>query len=192
MLDALTITEEEAAGLSELAGLDLAMARDFAARAQAETDPSIAADLARCYQRMARSYRQSLALKVRLAREIAAAERDAPPPPRDEARIRARVDDVRAATRRVIWSEHERSDSHEDGLWEEFFDVLEQTLQIQSRQEGFGQAPLDDHVVEVCNDLGLSASLARRWRDLPDPPGDEPDEAPPGEGAPRPDWRGSG
>ena len=31
MLDALTITEAEAAGLSELAALDLVMARDFAA-----------------------------------------------------------------------------------------------------------------------------------------------------------------
>jgi hypothetical protein len=31
MLDALSITEAEAAGLSELAALDLAMARDFAA-----------------------------------------------------------------------------------------------------------------------------------------------------------------
>jgi len=186
MLDALTITEEEAAGLSELAALDLAMARDFAARAQAETDPGTAADLARCYQRMARSYRQSLALKVRLAREIAAAERDAPPPPRDEARIRARVNEVRAATRRVIWAEHERPDSPDDGLWEEFFDVLEQTLLITSREEGFGQTPLDDHVIEVCSDLGLSASLARRWRELPDPPGDEP--ANPAD----PDWRGSG
>jgi hypothetical protein len=33
MLDALSITEAEAAGPSELAVLDLAMARDFAARA---------------------------------------------------------------------------------------------------------------------------------------------------------------
>jgi hypothetical protein len=186
MWDALTITEDEAAGLSELAAHDLAMARDFAARAQAETDPSIAADLARCYQRMARSYRQSLALKVRLARELIRLQQDAPPPPRDEARIRARVDEVRAATRRVIWTEHERSDSHEDGLWEEFFDVLEQTLKIQSREDGFGRTPLDDHVAQVCSDLGLSAALARRWRDLPDPPDDE--RANPAD----PDWRGSG
>src|ERR1700749_1706222 len=38
MLEALCITEAEAAGLSELAALDLAMARDFAARAQAAED----------------------------------------------------------------------------------------------------------------------------------------------------------
>jgi hypothetical protein len=52
MLDALSITEAEAAGLSELAALDLAMARDFAIRAQAAEDPEVANDLARSYQRM--------------------------------------------------------------------------------------------------------------------------------------------
>src|SRR6267154_1931681 len=113
MLDALTITEAEAAGLSRLAALDLAMAEDFAARAQGERDPDVASDLARSYQRMARSYRQSLALKVRLAREIARAERDVaetPPPPlppfpRDEARIDARIEELRGPVQRVIWAE---------------------------------------------------------------------------------------
>jgi len=192
MWDALTITEDEAAGLSELAALDLAMARDFAARAQAESDPDTANDLARSYQRMARSYRQSLALKVRLRRELMRAEAEAPPPPRDEDRARARATYVRQAVRRVIWSEHERSDSHDpdEGLWEEFFDILEQTLQIKSREDGFGQTPLDDHVVEVCSDLGLSTALARRWRELPDPPGDA--VTPPDEGERGADWRGSG
>src|SRR5437762_10954757 len=114
MLDALTITEAEAAGLSELAALDLAMARDFAARAQAAEDPETASDLARSYQRMARSYRQSLALKVRLQREIVRAEREAPPPPpRDEARIAARVEDLRGAVQRVIWAEHEPAEPSE-------------------------------------------------------------------------------
>ena len=107
MLDALTITEAEAAGLSELAALDLAMARDFAARAQAAEDPDTANDLARSYQRMARSYRQSLALKVRLQREIARAERAAPPPappppqplsPDEKDRIDARVEELRAGS----------------------------------------------------------------------------------------------
>ena len=180
MWDALTITEAEAAGLSGLAALDLAMARDFAARAQAETDPGIAADLARCYQRMARSYRQSLALKARLAREIAAAERDAPPPPRDEARIRARVDEVRRAARRVIWAEHEPDDSDEadEDVSDIFFHLLEQQLERKARDERFGLAPLDDDVAAVCGALALPGALARRWRDLPDPPGDEPDEEP--------------
>ena len=183
MLDALTITEAEAAGLSELAALDLAMARDFAARAQAETDPDTANDLARSYQRMARSYRQSPALKVRLARELARLQQDAPPPPRDEARIRARVDEVRRAARRVIWTEHEASDCDEpdEDVLELFSDLLEQRLQRTSRDDRFVETPLDDHIVEMCAALALSTSLARRWRELPDPPDqvpDDPDEEP--------------
>ena len=73
MLDALNITEEEALGLAELAQHDLALARDFARRAQAAEDSAEASGLARSYQRAARSYRQTLALKARLQRELAAA-----------------------------------------------------------------------------------------------------------------------
>ena len=62
MLDALNIIEEEALGLTELAQHDLAMARDFARRAQAAEDPGDANRYARSYQRAARSYRQTLAL----------------------------------------------------------------------------------------------------------------------------------
>lgn len=53
MLDSLDITGVEIAGIAELAIHDLAMARDFAARAQAAEYPEVA--LARSCQRMARS-----------------------------------------------------------------------------------------------------------------------------------------
>jgi hypothetical protein len=192
MLDALTITEAEAAGLSELAALDLAMARDFAARAQAAEDPETANDLARSYQRMARSYRQSLALKVRLAREIARAEREPPAPIlRDEARIEARLKEIRRPVRRVIWAEHEPADPSELGgendLSADFFDLLEQRLDHYARDNRFGLEPLDVHVVSLCRAMALDPALARRWRELPDPPdealSDEED---------KPKWRGSG
>jgi hypothetical protein len=196
MLDALTITEAEAAGLSELAALDLAMARDFAARAQAAEDPDTANALARSYQRMARSYRQSLALKVRLAREIARAESDAPPPPpvpRDEARIEARIEDLRGPVQRVIWAEHEPAELDDaDDLSAYFFDLLEERLDLYSRDDRFGLQPLDEHVVTLCVAMGLDEAIARSWRDLPDPPDEaflepelDPDPAPP-------PWRGSG
>jgi hypothetical protein len=192
MLDALTITEAEAAGLSELAALDLAMARDFAARAQAAEDPETANDLARSYQRMARSYRQSLALKVRLAREIARAEREPPAPIlRDEARIEARIAEIRRPVRRVIWAEHEPADPSElrgeNDLSGEFFDLLEHRLDHYARDVRFGLEPLDVHVVSLCRAMGLDTTLARRWRELPDPP-DEAFEDPEEE----PAWRGSG
>jgi len=194
MLDALTITEAEAAGLCELAALDLAMAKDFAARARDERDPQVANDLARSYQRMARSYRQSLALKVRLAREIARVERDiaeTPPAPipRDEARIEARVEDLRGPVQRVIWAEHEPDDSAtpDEDLSGYFFDLLEERLDLYSKDNRFGLEPLDEHVVTMCRLMTLDTALARQWRDLPDPP--EEALAPP-EG--EPGWRGSG
>jgi hypothetical protein len=195
MLDALTITEAEAAGLSELAALDLAMARDFAARAQAAEDPETANDLARSYQRMARSYRQSLALKVRLAREIARAEREPPAPIlRDEARIEARIEEIRGPVRRVIWAEHEpaEGDPPEDDMAGYFFDLLERRLDHYARDNRFGLEPLDVHVVSLCRAMALDTTLARRWRDLPDPPDEafsDLDDAAAPEG---PGWRGSG
>ena len=193
MLDALTITEAEAAGLAELAALDLAMARDFAARARAAEDPDVANALARSYQRMGRSYRQSLALKVRLAREIAQADREPsplpPPVPRDEARSEARVAEIRRPLQRVIWAEHEPAEGADpdDDVAGHYFDLLEERLELYSRDNRFGLEPLDDHVVSLCRAMALDVRLARRWRELPDPPPeafDGSDEDPA--------WRGSG
>ena len=191
MLDALSITEAEAAGLSELAALDLAMARDFAARAQAAEDPEVANDLARSYQRMARSYRQSLALKVRLQAETLRVVRETPAAPREEVRIRARAEAVRDAVQRVIWAEHEPAEAEApDGgeACDSLFDLLEERLDLLCRDNRFGQEPLDDHVQAVCCALGLDEALARRWRDLP-----HPEDAIFGLDAdPDPGWRGSG
>jgi hypothetical protein len=209
MWDALAITEEEAAGLAELAQHDLAMARDFAERARVEKDSDTANECARSYQRMARSYRQTLALKVRLAREMARAEREAQPPPppddyrslypydpaasaipRDEVRIQERVQDLRPAVRRVIWAEHEPAEAEyepDDTPAGYFFGLLEERLRTYSRDNRFGREPLDDHVVAIAAAMTLSVALARRWRDLPDPP-DDVTYAPDKSAA----WRGSG
>ena len=192
MLDALTITEAEAAGLCELAALDLAMARDFAARAKAAQDPEVANALARTYQRTGRSYRQSLALKVRLAREIAQAASQPPPPPpvpRDEARIETRIAEIRGPLHRVIWAEHEPAEGADpdDDVSGHYFDLLEERLEVYCRDNRFGLEPLDVHVVSLCRAMALDVSFARRWRELPDPPTaafDHPDDDPA--------WRGSG
>jgi len=204
MLDALTITEAEAAGLSELAALDLAMARDFAARAQAAEDPESANDLARSYQRMARSYRQTLALKVRLQADMVRVARDTPAVPREERRIRDRLEAVREAVQRVILAEHEPAEAPEseateaeaiealdfgpesEGPCMRLFDLLDERLALLARDNRFGLEPLDDHVAAVCATLGLDPAIARRWRDLPDADAilDEPPDAPA--------WRGSG
>ena len=200
MLDALTITEAEAAGLSELAALDLAMARSFAARAQAAEDPDTANALARSYQRMARSYRQSLALKAKLRLETQAAERERPrpfqaphpvPPPtaEEEARIEARAEALREAVERVIWAEHEPPEGVEvdpdDDALGYHLDLLEERLRQQVRDRGFGRQPLDEHVAAMCRSLGLDPALARRWRELPQSGFTDAPE-------PLSDWRGSG
>jgi hypothetical protein len=183
MLDALTITEAEAAGLSELAALDLAMARDFAARAQDERDPDTANRLARSYQRAARSYRQSLALKVRLAREVARAEREARgnPEPFSPRAARRRADDLRGAVTRVAFNEYEAPE-HEEEL-EDVLGALEEVLQDCAADPDFTRQPLDAQVGDICATLELSPDLAARWRELPDP--DEASPAPQAEPARR-------
>ena len=190
MLEALDITEAEARGLSELAELDLAMARSFAARAQAAEDPQVANSLARSYQRATRSYRQSLALKVRLKRELSrdlregptepAPEPEPPTPARDAARIAERKAELKGPVRRVIWSEYEDCE-HEDTLRDLFAELdelltdPENTFGLVARDGAWQVQPLDDHLVEVCRELELPEAAARLWRDLPDPPATAPD-----------------
>ncbi|MGZ6015686.1 MAG: hypothetical protein ACXWKM_08060 [Phenylobacterium sp.] len=189
MLDALTITEEEATGLSELAALDLAMARDFAARAQAAGDQAVANDLARSYQRVARSYRQTLALKMRLARQMAAAEREArenPPPPKP-ADVRRRMGEIRQAVTRVAFTECEGPEREEERAF--VLEGLEDGLYEQAAEGVSCSQPLDEQVAEACEALGLSPALAARWRELPDPR-DPPD--PDAQPEPDPAWRDTG
>jgi hypothetical protein len=194
--------------LAELAGLDLSLARHVHACATSTDDPGEVADLARAYQRVARSVRQSLALHARLKRDREQAAREAPAPPpapppppptpaRDAARIAARKDALRPAAQRVVWAEYE--DAEDEDLCGYYLDLVEERLQLRGRDNAFGlvardQAwdiePLDDHVVRFCADMGLPAAAARLWRDLPDPPPEAllpPDD----DDAPDPAWKSS-
>ena len=211
MLDALDITEAEAAGLTELAALDLAMARRFAARAQAAEDAEEANGLARSYQRAARSYRQTLALKLRLKRERVRLLREAAAPPvtcdptddgeaddlppkpvRDARRIAARKAELLGPLRRIAWSEYEDHDCDEEV--EALFEELEITLGRAAQLNDFGlvyedgawtEEPLDAQLEGFCAELGLPEAAAAVWRDLPE----VPRHAPP-VGCSQ--WRGSG
>lgn len=172
MLDALDITEAEAAGLSELAAIDLAMARRFAERAQATEDPEVANRLARSAQRAARSYRQTLALKVRLRRALSEHAREYPRK-RSVAVIAQRMDEVRRAVTRVAWAEGEAYEGPEDEREEVFDDLMSclgRRLATRASDEAFEHTPLDDEIVAISAGLGLSEAAARAWRDLPDPP----------------------
>lgn len=185
VLDALDITEEEAQGLAELAMHDLALARDFARRAQAAEDGEEANRLARSYQRMARSYRQTLALKARLKRDLAQAgtaaaqiQANTPRPKPGGAAVARRIGELRTALLRLAWDEAERPET--EGETVEFADAAEVFGWHRQDVEGcvaeaclkddFCDEPLDDHVARLALDLGFASDAIARWRDLPDPP----------------------
>ncbi|WP_397403364.1 hypothetical protein [Phenylobacterium sp.] len=182
MLDALNITEEEALGLAEIAQHDLALARDFARRAQAAADSEEANQLARSYQRAARSYRQTLALKARLRRDLAIAAQAVAATPRAKpsgAAVERRVGELREALLRMAWNEAERPEDEraETGDVEpdvEMFALrrhdVEFVIAEACLKNDFCEEPLDDHIARLAVDMDFAPSAIGRWRDMPDPP----------------------
>ena len=168
--------------LAELAELDLSLARRVHACAMAAEDPEVVASLARGYQRIARSLRQTLALKAQLKRDGARELRENPPPapPLDPPHVLKRCDDVRVAVRRIIWDEQEgeRADY--------LHDLVDDRLAHWARTDAVGHRDLDGDIATMCLDFRLTAKGAAAWRDLPDPEfedqpddWDDPDERPP-------------
>jgi hypothetical protein len=186
MWDALDITEEEAQGLAEIARHDLELARDFARRALEAEDNDEANRLARSYQRAARSYRQTLAVKARLKRDLAAAARvqaDTPRPRPGGAAVARRIGELRTALLRLSWDEADPPEtegpgtegeaSEFDAACEEFAcrrGSVETIITQACLKPDFGEAPLDDEVARLAMDLGLSPETIVRWRELADPP----------------------
>jgi len=192
MLDALNITEEEALGLAELAQHDLAMARDFARRAQAAEDADEANRLARSYQRAARSYRQTLALKARLRRDLAQADAavasaaaNTPRAKPGGAAVARRIGELRGALLRLAWDEAERLETEEEDAADgaeapprepdiETFawrhEDIAGLVTEECLKDSFCDEPLDDHVARVGLRLGFAPEAIARWRDLADPP----------------------
>jgi hypothetical protein len=181
MWDALDITEEEAQGLAEIARHDLELARDFARRALEAQDNDEANRLARSYQRAARSYRQTLAVKARLKRDLAMAARTQAVTPKAKpggAAVARRIGELRTALMRLSWDETDPPETEgEAGAFEaacEEFACRREDVEVMVTQAclkpDFGEAPLDDDVARLALDLGLSAEAIARWRELPDPP----------------------
>ncbi|WP_293451805.1 hypothetical protein, partial [Phenylobacterium sp.] len=156
-------TDRAEAILAELAEMDLELARKAHGAAMAAEDPAEVAGHIRNYQRMARSVRQTLAIKARLAegRVRRLAERPRLPEPSPFG-IKRRIRELNPAVCRVIDAFTEREDereSYRDDLIEAFCD-LDATID-------YTAVPLDAHVADICHVLGLPAGLAARWRDLP-------------------------
>ena len=175
--NATPIADPDEQMLARLAALDLAAAEKAHGKLMAAEEAGEIAELGRTYQRLARSLRQTLALKARLAREREMAANQ-PKPPRSGPGAHAtvkRMRELRLGVVRVIWDEQER----EDAL--DLEDALDGLIARDSFEDDFAAEPLDDHVARICLELGLSPQGAEHWRDLPDPtdagpPPEEPDQ----------------
>jgi hypothetical protein len=133
----------------------------------AETSSDIA-ELGRTYQRVARSLRQTLALKAKLKRDREAGVKPVAPGGLAVAR---RVRQVRHAVGRLIWTEAESPDTAT-----EFEEALDDLIEVEMLGDRFCAEDLDDQVAPAFGVFGGEADGQRDARDLPDPPGS--DEAP--------------
>lgn len=167
MSEAAPISRDEEM-LGRLAELDLAAAEKAHARMMAAEEASEIAELGRTYQRMARSLRQTLALKAKMSRE---AVQDArwlkahTPPPAFDVRGRQvddRMDELLDAVGRVICaSTPEREQA-------EVYDRFDRELDDWMEEDDFTTADLDALVLRAAEALDLPPNLARTWRDLPE------------------------
>lgn len=171
MSNALTADEM----LARLAARDLAAAERVHDKLMAaEAAPEIA-DLGRTYQRLARSLRQTLALKAKLAREAEQharwlARRDPPPfdldafdleldDDDDGLAIDNRVGDLQDAVGRII---HAR---YGDGAQaREAHDRFDRELDDWIEADDFTEADLDAQVVRAAQFLDIPEDIARGWR----------------------------
>ncbi|MDB5423885.1 MAG: hypothetical protein JWQ29_1301 [Phenylobacterium sp.] len=166
-------------GLTDLAALDLRLAKHFAARAEAAEDDDVANALARTYQRMARSYRQSLAMQDRLVGSRARAEREDARLDRDDQqrRIQTRKAQVAACVTKLIWNEHEQDREKA----EELEGTLDELLDEAAVFDAFMDGPFEAQVERLREELGLTepdvSAEGRR---------SEPGKHEPAEGAPEP------
>lgn len=158
--------------LDELAAMDMAAARHVHACLLEATDPAQVADLSRAYQRLSRSARQALMLKMRHEAEMAKRPA-APAPPEPDARdilTDARIEGLQDAVSRVAAvALRDRPRLRREAL--DRLDVLIDDW-MNSDDEKLLLDRLDDLVEEACEHLGLPMALARTWEDLPEADGD--------------------
>jgi hypothetical protein len=139
--------------LGRLAEMSLALAERLYDKAMAAEAEGEIQSLSASYHRMARSARQSMALEERFWRERArwAREEETRGERRDTKQLARRKGQVKARVERLIWDEHEGDEA--EALVEE----LDTRLFEDALFDGFLEAPLEVHVVRLCQELGLNS-----------------------------------
>jgi hypothetical protein len=127
------------------------LARGVHADAVAADTPEARAKATLTYHRAARLVRQTLALEIRLVRELARFEEEtrAARVRERESRVRLRRDQARAAVERAIWTEHDGEQA------ENLRDILDSLLDEDELADGFTDGPLEAYVLRLRKDLRL-------------------------------------
>ncbi|PZQ56346.1 MAG: hypothetical protein DI570_21185 [Phenylobacterium zucineum] len=146
--------------LADTAKMDMQLAREAHDRAMAAEDDDRFTEHCRNYQRMARSLRQTLALRERVLRErrLAASQK---PARFDGPAVGARMRELRDAVGRVAWNEYES-----EAVLEKMHDV-DMALAELAFDADFATRPLADQVVELCEQFEIPTRRAGAWRKLP-------------------------
>jgi hypothetical protein len=173
--------------LARLAERDLSAAEKVHDQLMAAETAAETAELARAYQRLARSVRQSLALRARFQRDRAQAAAapqatESKPQKPGGAAIARRIRELREGALRVIWDEAEDAETADYHTEE-----LDSLIMQEMFSDHFGVEPLDDHVARICLMMGFNAARVSRWRELPEPPPEALENGPPGEAPYPPD-----
>ena len=182
--------QEIDAGLAEFATLCLDAGRKLGAAIQAEDDPKALPPLVKALHTAGRSYRQTCALRIRLARLAVIEDRQD-----QDHRHRRRIADVHLrkqqitlAVQRIVWAEHERSDQDSEKLMDILADLLDEDAGLDPR---FLIHDLQQQIRTLCQRIGLQIPQDLDTQDLdtqdqdpthgdlPTAPASEPPDSPP-------------
>lgn len=167
--------DRDAQMLARLAELDLSAAEHAHARLVATDETAQIDVLGRTYQRMARSLRQTLALKAKLAKEQRLAtspflQNAMSPSSIQDFRTDERIMDIQDAAERIAGAAVPGDPEGRETLLERF----DRELDDWTLEDDFTEADLDSQVRRACRVMGLPEELAADWRSLPRP--DDPFE----------------
>ncbi|PZQ64195.1 MAG: hypothetical protein DI570_06505 [Phenylobacterium zucineum] len=151
--------------LADVAKWDVQLAREAHDRAMAADGNDEFNQQCRTYQRMARSLRQTLAIRERILRErrLAAAQRAALKPARfDHVAVGERLRVLRDAVGRLAWNEYEP-----EAVTEKMRDIDMALSEMSLEDADFATRPLADQLVALCERFEIPTRGVGLWRDLP-------------------------